>query len=209
MKNNPLIRIIFIIAIMSISLLMTACPKPAEPVIDENEQVPVVPDEQDTAESEITATVELMDVIDWSEVGDDSAGMEPTYLFNVKLHNVDPTKGEMLGVDFLYMAHIPTGETSYVLNDPSNPESGWVSDSSEPIPHEVTDTFIGRVDSLDSITSTERVFDIIKPDGAVSLEYWVEVYTVSSISHGEEVIEEGNFVTMDVIDAQGGTVSEP
>lgn len=209
MKNNPLIRIFFMIVVVSVSLLMTACPKPAGTSVTENEQVPAVPDEQNTEESEITATVELMDVIDWSEVGDDSAGMAPTYLFSVKLHNVAPTMGEMLGVDFLYKAHIPTGETSYVLNDPSNPESGWVSDSSEPIPHDVTDTFIGRVDSLDSITSTERVFDIIKPDGAVSIEYWVEVYTVSSMSHGEEVIEEGNFVAMDVIDAQGGTVSEP
>jgi len=195
------------LTIVILALLSTACAS-RRPEGSEAQPVAETPEAQGEAPKEIQVNIQLEDVIQWDQEEETQWEIPDSLIFTVEVENVDTEDAEALGVNFVYEALIPSGETTYMLADPQDPEGGYRRDENgRPILYKVMDTLSGKVESLEDVESTRRTFDITRPEGTCALRYWAEVYLLKSTGHEEKVFVDTPYVTGDDLQAQGGIIS--
>jgi len=190
------------------ALIMSAlsCAAPEQP--DENEEPVVIETEPLSGEAgeDVVVNIELEDVIDWSEEEDIDVDIPDSLIYSVDVENIKPGSGDMLGVNFVYQALVPTGEETYVLRNPRDPDSGYVENEDGPVLHDVMEVLGGRIESLEDIELTHRTFDVTRPENTSLMKYWVEVYFLKSTGHGEEVFVDEPYITEMEVEEQGGII---
>jgi hypothetical protein len=202
-KTLRIAQIIFITgltALLSISCTSSQPPAEEEPEVIETTTAPA------ESNSDLVVDINLEDVIDWTEGEETEVEIPESLIYSVDVENVDPESAEKLGVNFVYEALVPTGEDTYVLKDPQNPEAGYVEDENGPVLHQVMEVIGGRIESLEDIALTHRTFDVTRPEDTYRLRYWAEVYLLKSTGQGEEVFVEAPYITEAEVEEQGGVI---
>jgi len=204
---NP---IFFIIAFALVSLLVSCNPpnNQANPTQSPGNTVPATSETQPTSPDEPanTATPEGQQVplnitID-EEI--DNSGQPPLHLYSVNIENLRAAPDEEVGVIFVYEITQPTGEATYLLNDPSDPSSGVKSDENGPIIYRIVETVEKRVEDWGDPSQTQRAFMVEMPQTAYKIRYWVEVVQRRTSDITEKEIMDIPYISANDMIMQGG-----
>ncbi len=205
--NKTLIPNTILILLMALlSCFGTSCSNDSmlgeekEPVINVN---PPPVDENQPAQVEEQAPLEIK--VDRDIFG--SSNGADLLIYTVELENLSAYEGKTVGVHFVYEIVIPTDEFTLLYNDPSDPDSGYRSDSDVPILYRIVETEQNKVESWGGPDEKIRQFSIQQPENALSIRYWVEVVTMESSDYSEEVFIDIPYATMGDVILQGGPIT--
>jgi len=136
----------------------------------------------------------------------DSSGEPPLHLYTVNIENLQAAPDEEVGINFVYEITQPTGEATYLLNDPTDPSSGVKSDENGPIIYRVVETVEKRVEDWGDPSLTQRVFMVDMPQTAYKIRYWVEVVRRRTSDVTEKELMDVPYISADDMIMQGGQI---
>ncbi len=207
MKTTPIARfpILFCLLILS-TLGYPACTSPPpqpQPLANNHASDTSQPDESvANAMDGVLVTIELDDILDLDE-GD--TAVPDALIFSVKVENLNyEADGDALGIHFVYETLSPSGEMTYMLKDPDDPDAGYVEDENGPIAYELVETSSKRAESWGSVRDTTRQFSIPTSGNILSMRYWAEI-----VIKGEEqeyMMIDTPYVTPNEVLQQGGLI---
>lgn len=206
MKIEKLVVIQILLITGLLAVMAISCTAPETPTQQEALEATETTTSPEEISSDPIVSINLEDVIDWTEGTETDVDIPESLIYSVDVENIDPESADKLGVNFVYEALIPTGEDTYVMKDPENPDAGYVEDEHGPMLHQVMEVVSGRIESLEDIELTHRTFDVTRPDDTYRINYWVEVYLLKSTGHGEEVFVDAPYITEAEVTEQGGII---
>ncbi|MCK4720892.1 hypothetical protein KAU08_09540 [bacterium] len=197
MKISNFTRIAVIFFLVSALMVLISCDQP-EPVPAPVDPTPLAPD----ISQNIEIHVELQETL-----ASPAGGLTPeALLFSVVVENTESISADSMGINFIYETFIPTGEKTFLLVDPYNPDSGYVSEGGFPVLFDVVETAMGRLEDWAGVDENTRQFYVTPPSDAFSIVYHVEVMITSE--DREVVFFESPTVSVGDILAQGGVITE-
>jgi len=130
----------------------------------------------------------------------------PLMLYDVNVENLVVSGDEEVGIHFVYEITQPTGEATYLLNDPTDPSQGVHSDGDDAIIYRIVETVEKRIEDWGDPSQTQRIFIIEAPDLAYKIRYWVEVVTRRTSEITETEIMDVPYITVNDMIMQGGQI---
>lgn len=197
MKFSNFTQIAIIFFLVSTFMLLISCdqPEPEPEPVDPTPAAPVIP-------QKIEIHVELQETLASS-----TGGLTPeALLFRVVVENTESISADSMGINFIYETTIPTGEKTFLLVDPYNPDSEYVSEGGFPVLFDVTEIAMGRLEDWGRVDENTRQFYVTPPSDTFSMVYHVEVMITSEDQ--EIVFFESPTVNIGDILAQGGVITE-
>lgn len=194
MTPDRVIRFALILNIMLTVIPLTACTnKQPEPVVTGEETTPL---------GNINVITELEEIVE----SEDGSNVPEALLFHVEVENAESMGTNLMGVAFVYETVVPTGEKTYMLEYPTDEESGYISDENGPILYEVVEQRPDRLEDWGPIAENVRQFYVILPENAFSIKYHVEV--IVPTGEQEVILYDSPMVTVGDIMEQGGLIQE-
>ena len=212
MKISAANPIFFIIAFALVSLLLSCNPpnNQANPTRLTGNNDPATSGTQSTnpnGTANSTAPVGLQEPLNITVDEEiDSSGEPPLHLYTVNIENLQAAPDEEVGINFVYEITQPTGEATYLLNDPTDPSSGVKSDENGPIIYRVVETVEKRVEDWGDPSLTQRVFMVDMPQTAYKIRYWVEVVRRRTSDVTEKELMDVPYISADDMIMQGGQI---
>ncbi len=207
---NPVVGLLILMS--ALLMLTTGCPQPAPPATatppDQPVETQTEPVVVDIPEPVIDITVELTDDIE--PIFDEELGMNyPRMLvFNVDVEYENLPETGQLGIHFNYEETIPTGEFTYLREDPRDPTSPLRQDENGDILFAVVETEQKTIESWDDFSNTIRQFSPMVSENAMSFRYWVDVVISKTGGEGEEIWVEIPYATIGDVVMQGGVITD-
>jgi len=155
----------------------------------------------------VSVSIELTQYLEADQITTDDGevlDVPASMLFTAHAINPITPPGEKYSVNMVYKALLPTGLKTYMLIDPMNPDSGYVSDDNGPITYNVVSGEEERLENYATEPDSTMQFYIEQPMDAVSVEYWAEIVIQSDL--GETVLTSYPYVLIDDVSAQGGPI---
>jgi len=208
--------IAFFLSLMIFTALLVSC-NPEPPDVDltgeEGTPQPVTEDPTEPAPDEpieLGAPVEpvqtaqpLIITIDESV---DRTEEPPLHLYLVTVENLTVSPDEEVGIHFVYELTQPTGEATYLLNDPMDPDSGVVTDANGEVIYRIVETVEKRIEDWGNPEQTQRSYVVEFPSTVYKIRYWVEVVTRRMSEIEEKEIMDVPYITVDEMIMQGGQI---
>jgi len=197
MNSLSVVRILaFVLACQT--AFLTGCPKPQSSGSPSG-------DTRSAGETQTVAQAPPL-IITVERMKDESAlGLD---IYVVEVQNLDVPDEQSVGVHFVYDANVPTGEATFLYEDPVDPSKGYKKDANGPIVYRVVETVTKRVESWGKPDEYVRSFSIEIPKNALNMKYWVEVVTRQVGGEGTEVFNDVPYATMSEVVVQGGPITE-
>lgn len=195
MKFSNFTQIAVIFLLVSILMVLVSCDQPVPEPADPAPAAPAIP-------QNIEIHVELQETLASS-----TGGLTPeALLFGVVVENTESISADSMGVNFIYETIVPTGEKTFLLIDPYNENSGYVSEGGMPVLFDVVEIAMGRLEDWGAVDENTRQFYVTPPSDSFSMKYHVEVMITSEDQ--EIVFFESPTVNIGDILAQGGVITE-
>lgn len=195
MKFSNFTQIAIITFLVSTLMVLVSCNQPEPEPADPAPAAPEIP-------QNIEIHVELQETL-----ASPTGGLTPeALLFRVVVENTESISADSMGINFIYETIVPTGEKTFLLVDPYNPDSGYVSEGGFPVLYDVVETAMGRLEDWGAVDENTRQFYVTPPSDAFSIVYHVEVMITSEDQ--EIVFFESPSVNIGDILAQGGVITE-
>jgi hypothetical protein len=194
MKINTGLLCLAVICGLFISLCNISCKK--------NQEAPVPTDNSASSLGDINVITELEQIIE----KEDGSGVPEALLFKVTVENAESVGSDEMGVNFIYDMAVPTGEKTYLREDPTDVNSSFKSDENGPIFYDVVSQQSDRLEDWGPVADNIREFYVVLPESTYSIKYHIEV----EIAGGEQELglNESPMVEVGDIMAQGGLITE-
>ncbi|MCX6645277.1 MAG: hypothetical protein NTY09_02810 [bacterium] len=169
---------------------------------NKNQEEPDLTGDSASSLGNINVNTELEQIIE----KEDGSGVPEALLFKVTVENADSVGTDEMGVNFVYDMTVPTGETTYLRENPTDESSGFKSDENGPILFDVVSQQTDRLEDWGPVAENVREFYVILPENAYSIRYHIEVEIPTS--EQELVLYDSPKVEVGDIMEQGGLIQE-